>query len=83
MKCTLSCTDSGGCTTSLVSVAPNSVSILLAVAIEGSLPLTGDAATSYDQENRRYFIQVITLLLITKQCTGKMSLPSLNNHALG
>lgn len=44
MKCTLSCTDSGGWTISLVSVAPRSVSMLFAVAMDGSLPLTGDEA---------------------------------------
>ena len=50
MKCTLSCTCSGGCTISLDSVAPSNVSILFAVAMDGSFPLTGDAATS-DVEN--------------------------------
>ena len=46
IKWTLSWTASGGCTISLLSVAPNRVSMLFAVAMDGSLPLTGEAATS-------------------------------------
>ena len=42
MKWTLSWIGSGGCVTSLDSVAPSSVSMLLAFAMDGSFPRRGD-----------------------------------------
>lgn len=42
IKCILSCTCSGGCAISLFSDAPSRVSILLALAMDGSLDLLPD-----------------------------------------